>query len=114
MSQWRVRLTRSAEQDIADIVSWTVVNFGAQQAQLYAELITHSIAELINGPDVIGARARDELGQDVRTLHVARQGKKGRHFVVFRTSSPNFGDVLRVLHDRMDLQHHVLPDDLQH
>jgi toxin ParE1/3/4 len=114
MSQWRVRLTRSAEQDIADIMHWTVANFGAQQAQLYAELITYAITELANGPDVIGARARDELGQDIRTLHVARQGKKGRHFVVFRKSSPSFVDVLRVLHDSMDLQHHVLPDDLQH
>ncbi len=114
MSQWRVRLTRSAEQDIADIVQWTVVNFGAQQALLYAELIRYAITDLANGPSVIGVKSRAELGQDVSTLHVARQGKKGRHFVVFRTSSPSYVDVLRVLHDSMDLQHHVLPDDSHH
>jgi toxin ParE1/3/4 len=114
MSQWLVRLTRSAEQDIADIVHWTVINFGSQQALLYAELIRNAITELANCPSVLGAKPRAELGQNAFTLHVARQGNKGRHFVIFRTSSLNFVDVLRVLHDSMDLQHHVLPDDLQH
>ena len=44
------------------------------------------------------------------TLHVARKGRKGRHFVVFRVARDPDHDVievLRLLHDSMDLQRHL-------
>ena len=43
------------------------------------------------------------------TLHVARKGRKGPHFVVFRVApsrSEQVIDVLRLLHDSMDLPRH--------
>ena len=36
----------------------------------------------------------------------ARHGRKGRHFVVFRSSAPYQIEVLRLLHDSMDLACH--------
>jgi toxin ParE1/3/4 len=41
---------------------------------------------------------------------VAQQGKKGRHFVVFSISEGRVINVLRLLHDSMDLAKH-LPED---
>ena len=44
------------------------------------------------------------------TLHVARCGRKGRYFVLYRVSeaaeAPTI-EVLRLPHDSMDLVHHV-------
>ena len=48
------------------------------------------------------------------TLHVARGGRKGRHFVLYRvnTQGPTqVIDVLRLLHDSMDLSRHIERDD---
>lgn len=48
------------------------------------------------------------------TLHVARQGRKGRHFMVFRVGRKPGREViegLRLLHDSMDLQQHLPTDD---
>jgi plasmid stabilization system protein ParE len=39
-----------------------------------------------------------------------RQGRKGRHFVTFSASEGNIINVLRLLHDSMDLAKH-LPED---
>lgn len=105
---WRVRLARQAEQDYADIVQWTTKTFGVGQAKSYAETIALAINALKHGPAILGSKVRDEIEPGVRTLHVARQGRKGRHFVVFRVGGDQLIDVLRVLHDSSDLKRHGL------
>ena len=106
---WRVRLSRQAEADFVEISRWTAENFGHHQTALYAETVTLAIEALYGGPEVVGAEARDDIAKGIRTLHVARQGRKGRHFVVFRAGEGKFIDVLRLLHDSMDLARHVPP-----
>lgn len=103
---WTVRLGRQAEQDYIEILQWTTKTFGERQASTYAETIARAIEALEDGPDVLGARARDDIQLGIRTLHVARLGRAGRHFVVFRVAGSNI-DVLRLLHDSMDLQRHL-------
>lgn len=107
---WHVRLARQAEQDLFDIVSWTAKNFGDHQAEYYAETITLAIEALHNGPETLGIKAREDIGSGILTLHVARHGRKGRHFVVFNASEKRVINVLRLLHDSMDLARH-LPED---
>jgi toxin ParE1/3/4 len=106
-SVWRVRLAEQAELDLLGITLWTVENFGAQQAQAYAQTLWLAIEALHDGPEILGATVRDDLGLGVRTLHVARQGRKGRHFVVFRAVPEQTIEVLRLLHDSMDLPRHL-------
>ena len=52
----------------------------------------------------------DGIAQGLMTLHVARCGRKSRHFVLHRVSEsaevPTI-EVLRLLHDSMDLVRHV-------
>lgn len=107
---WHVRLARQAEQDLFDIASWTAMNFGTHQAEYYAETITLAIADLHNGPETLGTKAREDIGSGIRTLHVSRHGRKGRHFVVFNVSEGHVINVLRLLHDSMNLARH-LPED---
>jgi toxin ParE1/3/4 len=106
---WTLRIAQSAQHDIAAIRAWTRQQFGARQAQTYARTLSLALQALCDGPEVAGARARDDLAPGVRTLHVARQGRHGRHFVVFRVGGRHHIDVLRVLHDSMDLARHLEP-----
>jgi toxin ParE1/3/4 len=62
---------------------------------------------LKDGPDILGSKVRDEIEPGIRSLHVARLGRKGRHFVVFRLGGDRTIDVLRVLHDSMELPRHL-------
>ena len=107
--RWSIRVAQSAQHDIAAILAWTRRRFGARQAQAYARTLSGALQVLGEGPDATGARQRDDLGPGIRVLHVARQGRHGRHFVVFRVGGKHRIDVLRVLHDSMDLVRHVEP-----
>ena len=103
---WVVRLGYQAEQDYVEILQWTTTNFGEGQASTYAETLALAIEALADGPDVLGTRARDDIQPGIRTLHVARQGRAGRHLVVFRVTGTAI-DILRLLHDSMDLPRHL-------
>jgi toxin ParE1/3/4 len=107
---WHVRLATQAEQDLLYITLWTTENFGEQQAEQYAETIALAIEALHDGPEILGAKVRNDIGPGIRTIHVARRGRKGRHFVAFSASEGNIINVLRLLHDSMDLAKH-LPED---
>ena len=72
-----------------------------------AETLSLAIEALSEGPQVLGAKARDEILSDIRTLHVSRQGRKGRHFVVYRSRPGQIIEVLRLLHDSMDMVQHL-------
>ena len=106
-SVWRVRLAEQAELDLLGITIWTMENFGAQQAHIYAETLSLAIEALADGPEILGAATHEDIGPGIRTLHVARHGRRGRHFLVFRTASEQTIEVLRLLHDSMDLTRHV-------
>ena len=107
---WTVRLTATAEDDFEEILHWTVTQFGEAQARIYAETLSAALNDLAAGPTVMGARKRDDILKGLFTLHVARRGRKGRHFVMFRVGRAPDRDVievLRLLHDAMDLQRHL-------
>src|SRR5919197_4164507 len=105
---WRVRLGAAAELDFANILKWTTENFGARQSRLYRDTILRAIGELADGPDVPGSKARDEIMPGVRTLHVARHGRRGRHFFVYRAvHEERIIEIGRILHERMDLPRHL-------
>ena len=103
---WTLRLSNTAESDYDDILRWTMRRFGATQAAACGDILAVSLARLERGPSIAGVRQRDEIGADVRTLHV---GRRGRHVILFRVDSERDRriDVLRILHDAMDLARHV-------
>src|SRR6266850_6230417 len=99
---WTVRLTATAESDFRNIIDWTLKEFGDLQARNYADTISAALVALTAGPTTVGARERSEIGKGLFTLHVARSGRKGRHFVLFRVGPDKRQrqiEVLRLLHD---------------
>lgn len=111
---WRIHLTATARNDFQNILRWTSERFGEAQTRSYAETLLQAIDALAAGPGVPGSRRRDKIGEGLMTLHVARRGRKGRHLVLYRmddTPGTPTVDVLRILHDSMDLARHVSADD---
>ena len=104
--QWRVRLGAVAEVDFANIMKWTTSNFGARQAGIYRDTLVQAIGELANGLDVPGSRARNDIMSGLRTLHIARHGRRGRHFLLYRAVEGRIIEIGRILHDQMDLRRH--------
>jgi toxin ParE1/3/4 len=105
--QWHVRLGAAAELDFANILRWTTDNFGARQSRIYRDTLVKTIGELANGPDVRGSKSRDEIMPGVRTLHIARHHRRGRHFLLYRVADHRTIEIARILHDSMDLKRHV-------
>lgn len=107
MTLWLVRLAAPAEADLISIVLYTVENFGVKQAEVYRELIFASLRRLEAGPDIPGARPRPELGPQLHTLQVSRGRKRGRHILLYRPAGGQLIEILRILHQSMDLERHV-------
>jgi toxin ParE1/3/4 len=103
---WRVRLGAAAELDFANILGWTAETFGPAQANIYRDTLLQAIAELAEGPDVVGSKVRDEIMKGLHTLHVARHGRRGRHFLMYRVSKRTI-EIIRILHDAMELRRHL-------
>ncbi len=108
--EWSVRLTAAAQADFTEILRWTDRQFGKARAHRYASTISAALDELTAGPVVAGAKKRDDIQPGIFALHVARHSRKGRHFIIFRVGQAPEGDVievLRLLHDAMDLERHL-------
>ena len=108
MSGWKIRLADRAAHDVEDILDWTFEQFGPLQLETYTEVINDALEALNAGPQLIDVCRRPELGDDIATLHVARHGHRGRHQLLFRVDETNgLIEILRILHDSMDLQRHL-------
>jgi toxin ParE1/3/4 len=105
--RWRVRFGAAAEVDFANILKWTTENFGARQSRVYRDTLLQAIGELAGGPDVAASKGRDEVMAGLRTLHVARRGRRGSHFLMYRAAPNSTIEIVRILHDRMELQRNL-------
>lgn len=106
----KIRVTRLARKDIADILAWTHEHFGTRQQAACARTLGLAMQALADEREVADARSGEYIASGIRLLHVARGHRKGRHIIVFRVDATGGSvDVLRVLHDSMDLLRHV-PD----
>ncbi|MGK9234647.1 type II toxin-antitoxin system RelE/ParE family toxin [Inquilinus limosus] len=97
----------AANDDFTSILHWTIQAFGPKQASDYQLTIGQAIRALEGGPDLPDSKARDEVRAGVRILRVARRGRRGRHILVYRVIDEDVIEVLRILHDSMDLARHV-------
>ena len=106
---WKIRLSQAAETDFAQILRTTLDSFGQRQVEIYRATLLDALAALALGPDAPGSAPRDEILPGLRSLHVARQGRRGRHFIMYRASNGNTIDIVRILYDGLELANHI-PD----
>jgi len=106
-SYWRVRLGAEAEKDFVRILKYTADAFGERQAAIYQTTLIDALTALHSGPDVPASASRGEILPGLQSLHVARQGRRGRHFIMRRALGGEVIEVVRILHDAMDLACHI-------
>jgi len=105
---WTVRLVAVSERDYLEVIQRSAQDFGPLQAEVYAQTLALALDALReNGPLTIGVKPREEIGAGIFTLHAARFKRKASHFLVFRVLRAQTIEVLRILHDRMDLARHI-------
>ncbi len=107
-TRWKVRVGVEAEKDFVRNLKYTAETFGERQASIYKAKLTDAIAALESGPDAPGSVSRDEILPSLRSLHVARHRRGGRHYVSRHTG--HVIEVVRILHDAMDLARHIPPE----
>ncbi|MBO1537186.1 type II toxin-antitoxin system RelE/ParE family toxin [Pseudomonas sp. OA65] len=114
------RISNAARADIIDILKLSRMQFGDQARQRYQALILAALQAIAGTPYRIGNLERDELAPDLRSYHLiySRQQakhphgtvKSPRHIVFYRVVNDDVIEVVRLLHDAMEVQLH-LPND---
>ncbi len=116
IGRWRIRLARQAEIDYLKILDASLERFGPRQADIYEGHMIAALTALEAGPNLRGSAKRDEVRLGLMTYHLARLGVSARHLICYRADEAQVIDVLRILHDAMDLPRHIPeppPEDLE-
>jgi toxin ParE1/3/4 len=111
-----VRLTRPAQQDLFDVMEWTVQQFGERAALRYDALIKQALKDIGADPERPGSKERPEIMiEGARTYHLSlsrtrvsgSRVKEPRHFLLYRRRDDGVIEVARILHDGRDLARHL-------
>ncbi len=107
----------AATADILSILIWSQDTFGAAVRTGYEELLIAAIDDIAADPSRPGVREYPELGDGICSWHIALSRHhvgtdahpitKPRHLLFFRESG-NEVQILRVLHEAMDLTRHQI------
>jgi toxin ParE1/3/4 len=108
------RLSRLADQDILEILTWSEEAFGLEARVRYSALIRTAIAMIADDPERVLSTSRPELGEGVRSWHLrgsrdrspGGKVKRPRHVVFFRVQGESVV-VGRVLDHVMDPTLHI-------
>ncbi len=109
----KIILAPAAEEDIGAILVWSAATFGDAARRRYAALIVQAISDLAESPKRAGVHERPEVGEGLCSYYlthsrsharlVAETVAAPRHFVIFRIRGNGGLEVVRILHDSMDL-----------
>lgn len=117
----RLRIGRTPKDDIEDLLAWSEERFEVAARQRYERLLSRALLDIAEDLARPGVKARPELGTDVVQLSPVLQPRKSseragpatgrvlrpRHFNVRRLAEPGLVDILRVLHDSMEVSRHL-------
>ncbi len=106
-----VSFAAAAQTDLDNIAAWTTENFGPSQAENYIEAILDTIDELTALKSPSRSLVRDEIARGLRTLHMRKRGRRGRHFILY-SETPDEVRIQRILHDSMELSRHISREDV--
>ena len=94
------RLSKFAEQDLAEILRYTIQTWGTQQGVAYFQNINAATNSIVNNPNLPGSRIRDDLANGCRAF------RAGKHLVFYRVSGDCM-EIARILHESMDFPRHI-------
>ena len=95
----RYVLSRAARADLEQIWDYTCERWDDDQAEEYVREIQRAIERVVDNPTI--GRACDEVRPGYRTHAV------GSHTLYYRIVSGDVVNVVRILHQRMDVDRHL-------
>ena len=113
----RYRLSGPAKADITSLLRTSELRFGADARKRYSTLLVASLRRIAADPYGLLTRDQGQIIEGLRSFHI-RHGRREStaapvaspvHVLFFRSVSPGQIEVLRVLHERMDLAANMAP-----
>jgi toxin ParE1/3/4 len=92
-------LTNKAVEDLSEIWDYTYETWSENQADKYYELILETCQEIAKSP-MVGKKYK-EISEEILGFRV------GKHIIFFRELNPKEIEVIRILHERMDLKNRL-------
>ena len=93
------QLTNDAEMDMADIGRYTEAQWGRDQRIQYLTELDDSFHLLADAPG---------MGEDCNYIRAGyRKHPVGRHLVFYRSVAADRIEIVRILHERMDVDRHL-------
>jgi len=112
----KYRISAEARQDLADILVYSAQQFGPAARKRYQSLLVSSFNLIAAEPYGPVSRARDELHEGLRSLHLAHAQKETpsdqrvgqpRHVVFYRIGADDAIEIVRLLHEVMEPKEHL-------
>jgi len=91
-------LSPEAVDDRKEIVAYTVITWGKEQAKKYNQKLKDALAAIQTNPRL--GRQHPQLPASYLVYHV------GRHYLVYSVEERRI-EIVRILHDQMDLPSHL-------
>ncbi len=93
-------LTNKAVEDLTNIWNYTLFTWSEQQADKYYEMLINVCQEIAIKP---------ELGRKYNTILPSLLGFRAqRHIIFYRHKNSNEIEIIRILHESMDLKNRIL------
>jgi toxin ParE1/3/4 len=93
------KLTYKAVEDLTKIWDYTFEVWSERQADKYYESLISNCQEIADNP---------HLGKNYRGITQRLLGMKtNRHIIFYRTLNENYVEIIRILHERMDLKKRI-------
>jgi len=110
-------LSPAAQREMASILLWSEEHFGEAAHLRYEALLIQAIDDLAVDPLRTGSEDRVEIAEGLRSYHLwhsrnrvaqsPRRVRRPRHLFLFRLNDNGAVEIVRVLHDSMDLPRHL-------
>lgn len=94
----KLKLSGKAKSDLVDIWEYTNKTWGHEQADNYLDTLYDRFMWLTRNPSIW--RQRDDIHEGLYGCH------EGSHVIFFRRYDKGI-EIVRILHERMDLQRHL-------
>lgn len=95
----RYRFTNKAVDDLTKIWNYTLIKWSENQADIYYRMLIESCKEIAFNPD---------LGKGYSGIKENLLGiKSGRHIIFYHKIDENEIEIIRILHERMDLKKRI-------
>jgi toxin ParE1/3/4 len=95
----KYRLTKKAVEDLAHIWNYTFDTWSENQADIYFQMLLDTCQDISNGR---------VIGKQYDGIYSGLLGKKaGKHIIFYRMINLDEVEVVRILHERMDLRKRI-------